>query len=209
MNEIDRLLEKIRRTPLLIGVKSLSSLVAFLDGYVYRMVKKEAKICEVLPGFQEFITKRYGGGKRHWSFAIESQCSSGEEAFDKFYELLDEFYSTNGNQPKLCLYKTPDIEVLLEFSDIATKREYACGNKRFECQVASEYALSGYFRVSLESSSSINCSKNRILKGTFSFDFPENCPKHLWIGKTFDVFDDTQVVGLAIVTDIYNPVLLE
>ncbi|MGC6768254.1 hypothetical protein [Enterococcus sp. LJL51] len=48
--------------------------------------------CHFYEGFQEYIQQKYNINSSHnWSDIIIFYCTTEEQAFDKFYELLDDF----------------------------------------------------------------------------------------------------------------------
>ena len=104
MNEIDELLQALREKPgLYIGRKSLKLLTAFVTGYIHCVYIREGICLKFLPGFQEFIEKKYGYYcGLGWSQIIEIYSVYEETAFDKFFELLDEFKTVSQN----CLEET-------------------------------------------------------------------------------------------------------
>lgn len=97
MNDVDMLLQTIKKRPCLyIGKKSLDRLVTYVSGYMHRAYEAEGVHQEFLPGFQDYIAELYGiHSAHHWSSIIQFYCSYEEEAFDKFYELLDDFLKQN------------------------------------------------------------------------------------------------------------------
>lgn len=53
------------------------------------------------PGFQQYVQNRYPMQTDHnWAGIIRFFCSSNEEAFDTFYELLLEFRKQDGEGEK-------------------------------------------------------------------------------------------------------------
>ena len=88
------LLEEIKEQPAIyIGKKSLDRLVAFLGGYSYCMYKQQNISTPILPGFQEYISEYFKIESAHnWSSIIVSNSRNDEEAFDMFYDLLEQFY---------------------------------------------------------------------------------------------------------------------
>lgn len=48
---------------------------------------------------------------------------------------------------------------------------------------------------------------NSTAKGTITFITPEYYPNCLWIGKKINIQEGAHIVGVATITDIYNPVL--
>ena len=79
--------------------KTLTDLSIFLSGYMCCTFERDGGTLEYLPGFQEFIEKRYNIKiARHWSEIICFFSSTEEDAFDQFYMLLDEYYNQSNNE---------------------------------------------------------------------------------------------------------------
>ncbi len=95
IKELTELLKAVRIKPgMYIGKKSLTRLRAFIDGYFYALYKlngKQEYLC-FIPEFQDWIADRYEIRSTHgWSEIINFFSQDEGEAFDTFYELLDEF----------------------------------------------------------------------------------------------------------------------
>lgn len=103
MNELLEILEEIKKRPqLYLGRKSLELLNAFISGFYVcqcRYQNRHLNITEYyLSGFQTFIEQKYNLDTTHsWSSLIRFFCSSDEEAFDKFYVLLNEYLLLDKN----------------------------------------------------------------------------------------------------------------
>lgn len=108
MDEINELLDVLRERPgLFIGKKSLDRLTTFVTGYIHCAYIKDGVMLQFLPGFQEFVENRYGKHSgRNWPHIIEFYSVYEEDAFDKFYDLLDEFREIQGipvcNEKRTC-----------------------------------------------------------------------------------------------------------
>lgn len=92
MDSLTELLEKIRIRPgMFLGKPSIELLRAFISGYLVN--KKEPDIdTDFYLEFQTFIEQKYSRkGTTHCITIIQSITTSDEEAFYKFFELLDEF----------------------------------------------------------------------------------------------------------------------
>ena len=77
------------------GKKSLLELDAFLMGYVacYHENCESLETLEYLPGFNRFVAAYFNvNTQERWSNIISRNTANEEEAFDKFFELLDSFY---------------------------------------------------------------------------------------------------------------------
>ncbi|BFT72436.1 hypothetical protein [Paenibacillus sp. P36] len=87
------LLENIKKRPgLYLGRKSLLFLLHFLHGYQQCLFHIEGTYY-TLTGFQEYIEDIYDfHGVHNWASIIQFNCTTDDEAFDKFYQHLDEFY---------------------------------------------------------------------------------------------------------------------
>jgi len=123
MNSFFFWLSKIRKRPgLHLGEKSLKALMHFWHGYSFReAVERWEKATgrdffehydeaiksditripdnDFMSGFEEFAYSHY----KHetyttlgWQYLISKNCNSEEEAFDKFFELLEEFFAQKG-----------------------------------------------------------------------------------------------------------------
>jgi len=98
-------LEKIRERPALyLGKKSLTYLFYFIKGYC------TAVNYDCITGFDEFVYSHYCNKKKlvgverdlfiensNWMRIIIAESKFQEEAFDRFYELFDEFIEVNTN----------------------------------------------------------------------------------------------------------------
>ena len=93
MEIIFDLLQDIRKRPnLYLGEASLELLNAFIGGCSFYCLIVNGYYPEFFPGFQEFVQTRYDIHTVHgWWSIIRSFCANDEEAFYKFFELLDEF----------------------------------------------------------------------------------------------------------------------
>ena len=95
MNDIVKRLFEIKEKPgAYIGRKSLTYLFFYILGYHDREYDIGKSVPRLLPGFQEFIQERYKITSCHdWASIILFYSSSEEEAFDRFFELLDEYWT--------------------------------------------------------------------------------------------------------------------
>lgn len=88
------LLKEIRKIPeLYIGKKSLERLYAFIGGYTHHEnFKKNNLDDDWMKDFQKYIENRYRLNTTHnWASIIQFFSNTEEEAFNKFYEHLDNF----------------------------------------------------------------------------------------------------------------------
>jgi len=127
MDAVYCMLQQIRKRPgLFIGVKSLTALGHYLRGYTFR-IKTElwmkntganfsddydffsstthfARYSDCLDKFDMFVYTHYNVkmGAKSGNTVILENCQSEEEAFNKFYELLDAYFDEQrkkGNLP--------------------------------------------------------------------------------------------------------------
>ncbi len=92
MNDVDKLLDELRINPIpTLGKKSLTRLVDFVFGYIFRTNDTEGIFLSFLPEFQDFVVDYYNFGESHnWTDIIQFDCHQDEErSFNKFYELMD------------------------------------------------------------------------------------------------------------------------
>lgn len=95
MKNLDNALLRIKENPSkYIGKKSLDRLILFILGYTISQCDEEGKFSECLKGFQEFVQQKYDIKYNvKYSKIISCLSVSEEQAFDKFYELLEEFHN--------------------------------------------------------------------------------------------------------------------
>ena len=95
MDKLYELLKEIKKRPgLYLGRASLERLYAFINGYKHQD-SYSAVQTDCLDGFQKYVEKTYNIHTDHnWASIIQFFSITEEEAFDKFYELLDEFTSS-------------------------------------------------------------------------------------------------------------------
>ena len=97
MKEHEKLLNNIRKRPgIYFGKKSLILLKTYVDGYMDSVKRynpeKMAEYQEFRVLFLEYILNIYPTQKSlGWTGIIYSHFSDDEEAFDKFYDLYDNF----------------------------------------------------------------------------------------------------------------------
>lgn len=91
-NSIRELIKEMERRPeIYIGERSLSLLNAFINGWIYR---NEASVIDInlLANFQDWIQKKYQITSSHsWARIISFHSSSDYKAFDRFFNLFNEF----------------------------------------------------------------------------------------------------------------------
>lgn len=96
ISELNELLKAIKAKPgLYIGIKSLVRLRTFIDGFLYAvyLINGKKRHIEFYPDFQNWIAEKYHIRSTHgWCEIINFYELSEEKAFDRFYELLNEFF---------------------------------------------------------------------------------------------------------------------
>lgn len=104
-NKVYELLLEIRHRPeIYIGKRSLTELVSFMDGfqYAFYVINDKQKYINFFSGFRRWVSKRYGiTSTQHWSKIICFYSIDEADAFNNFYELLDEYLTRTGNRKKL------------------------------------------------------------------------------------------------------------
>ena len=90
-----------RKAGLYIADPELTRLHAFIVGYECGLARGGLTFREESPefyGFHDWIARRlgYAESTSGWYKMIRGRCASEREAFDRFYELLDEFRSSSG-----------------------------------------------------------------------------------------------------------------
>ena len=97
--------------------------------------------------------------------------------------------------------RRPDVEAIFEFN--YTKTRSVQSGYRPAHLVKEDYLTSGehcYYEVE-------RVAPGETAKGTITFISPESYPHCLWIGKKITLQEGAHIVGYAIITDIYNPIL--
>lgn len=91
--EIPELLQIFREKPrLCFGYPTVACLKAYLDGYIYCHTERDPNYEHCMTGFDEFVMKKYGMETLHdWGETILFFCYSEDEAYNRFFELYDEF----------------------------------------------------------------------------------------------------------------------
>ncbi|MEH2960568.1 hypothetical protein [Candidatus Merdisoma sp. JLR.KK006] len=86
---------------------------------------------------------------------------------------------------------------------------YFIGNKKnsiYQNYRPAHKIKKGYLTTGIHNYYNIDNSSNEI-KGTITFVSPESYPACLWIGKRIEMYEGSKVVGYAIITQIFNPIL--
>lgn len=92
-----------------------------------------------------------------------------------------------------------DIEVVFHF--IKEKEK-----KIFEGYRPAHMVQEGYLTTGVHSYYDMDNSADEI-KGVITFISPEDYPNCLWVGKRIEMYEGSKVVGYAIITQIFNPIL--
>ena len=104
MDILYNVMTMIRKRPnLYLGETSLIRLDLFLSGYEYRQNEIDPDyetIIPDMPEFNEFVSRKFGCdiGTKSPSVIILEHTKSDEEAFHKYFELLDQYFIENDIQ---------------------------------------------------------------------------------------------------------------
>jgi hypothetical protein len=102
VDTVKELISLIEKRPLaFVSHRSLSELEAFINGYNYR--KFAGELADIDKDYKEFVHSwiyfRLGiGVKQGWKEAIIGSCESETEAFEKFFDLWNEYSSQRTNK---------------------------------------------------------------------------------------------------------------
>jgi hypothetical protein len=102
MSQIESMLDRMRPRPgMYIGFPCLRRLAMYLEGYASALDDIGSEpYAAFLAAFREWIYAKFGLQNREWSDIIIDNSPNERAAFDRFWELLDEFRShrtgTNG-----------------------------------------------------------------------------------------------------------------
>ena len=94
----------------------------------------------------------------------------------------------------------PDVEVIFEF--VGHRRDNLYEGYRTAHLIRADYLTTG-----VHSYYNIENDANEDIKGTITFISPEAYPACLWIGKQITMYEGKNIVGYAIITKIFNPIL--
>ena len=105
MDALYFLLQLLRKAPKhYLAEKSLLCLYSFIRGYSFGASGENENYIDFSSQWDNFVFSRYDKYDKkpikieNWQSAISQHSNSQEEAFDKFYELLDEFLKTKENK---------------------------------------------------------------------------------------------------------------
>lgn len=96
----------------------------------------------------------------------------------------------------------PDVEVLFEF--VGNRRDNICEGYRpahLICADCLNTGVHSYYHIENDT--------NKGIKGTITFISLEAYPACLWIGKQIKMYEGKNIVGYAIITKIFNPILFK
>ena len=94
----------------------------------------------------------------------------------------------------------PDIEVIFEF--VGHRRDNLYEGYRPAHLIRADCLTTG-----VHSYYNIENGTNKDIKGTITFISPEAYSACLWIGKQITMYEGKNIVGYAIITKIFNPIL--
>jgi translation elongation factor EF-Tu-like GTPase len=97
--------------------------------------------------------------------------------------------------------RAPDVEALFEFNGV--RAHAAHDGYRPQHLVNDTYLTSGVHHYY----GTAQAAPNTTAKGTITFISPEAYPHCLWVGKRISIQEGTKVVGCAVITKIFNPLL--
>lgn len=93
----------------------------------------------------------------------------------------------------------PDVEAIFEFLEY----KKICDGYRPHHLIYNDYLTTGlhrYYKTSDEF--------NDKIVGTINFITPEYYPNSVWIGKKIPMYEGSKLIGYAIITKIFNEILL-
>ena len=97
--------------------------------------------------------------------------------------------------------RMPDVEAIFKFN--GTRKTPAADGYRPAHLVKDNYLTTGihhYYKVS-------EVEPNGTARGTITFLTPEEYPRCLWVGKKVNIQEGGRIVGYALITKIFNPIL--
>lgn len=94
----------------------------------------------------------------------------------------------------------PDVEAVFEFVGFRKDNIY-------EGYRPSHLICENYLTTGIHSYYNLQDVSRGELRGTITFISPESYPHSLWIGKKMAMYEGSNIVGYAIITDILNPIL--
>ncbi len=94
----------------------------------------------------------------------------------------------------------PDVEAIFEF--VGHRKD-----NLYEGYRPTHLICEGCLTTGVHSYYNIENDTNGVVKGTITFISPEAYPACLWIGKQITMYEGSTIVGNAIITRIFNPIL--
>ena len=94
----------------------------------------------------------------------------------------------------------PDVEAVFEFVGYRKENIY-------EGYRPSHLICENYLTTGMHCYCNLQDISSEELKGTITFISPESYPHSLWIGKKLEMYEGSNIVGYATITDILNPIL--
>lgn len=91
----------------------------------------------------------------------------------------------------------PDVEAVFEF--VSFRRNNVYEGYRPAHLICENCLTSG-----IHSYYNIECGADNELMGTITFISPEDYPHSLWIGKKITMYEGSNIIGYATITDIFN-----
>lgn len=95
---------------------------------------------------------------------------------------------------------TPDVEAIFYFEGFRK-------NNVFEGYRPSHLIFENYLTTGVHNYYNLQECSIEELKGTITFISPENYPASMWIGKKLEMYEGSNMVGYATVTEVINPLL--
>lgn len=93
MNHMKKILSEVKVRPgMYLSDCKLENLYVFMNGYMYQLFQEDDIVPEFYPGFQQYIEDVYNVTTgQHWSKIIDFFSNNEKEAFDKFFQYLEEY----------------------------------------------------------------------------------------------------------------------
>lgn len=94
----------------------------------------------------------------------------------------------------------PDVEAIFEFMEDKRKKLY-------DGYRPAHLVYANCLTTGLHSYYNLDDDSNKQLKGTITFVSPEDYPACLWIGKRLAMYEGKEIIGYAVITCIFSPIL--
>ena len=94
----------------------------------------------------------------------------------------------------------PDVEAIFDFRECKERNLY-------EGYRPAHLIYKNCLTTGIHNYYNLEACSVKELKGTITFLSPEDYPASLWIGKRIPMFEGKKLVGYAIITNIFNPIL--